>query len=837
MWRRRSRRRASRVVVQQRHYHRDDAGGTQSSGTSTTTPIKTFGPASIGPAAGSLGGTEGTLQILAGQVDINGTTTYDLVNTQTVTTTTTNLLTQSYTITGTQYRHAAATVAPIIDYVHVGDPGTVALTVGNTAAADGFSENLLASLASVTGGISIAAAGPTGEIAAGSSDTTSLRLGFSTASAGTIAGTATVDLTADGGIGGGGDGLGTTALAPQTVAATVTVDNFSNPVFEDVSGAGTFIPGTTAYTLNLGTITQGTGPFVVDLGVLNRTTGPSDVLTGSLSAIGSSAFTNSGLASVGTLAAGQSDIAPEITLATGTTGTISETITLTGTGSNPGGFSASLPAETLTVTGTVAAGTGTITVPPIAPAIADILNGNSINFGAEQLFAIRTQSLDISNIATGTAAALDASVESVSGDANASGPLFGLAPGGTDTSSIKVGLDSSVAGARSGTVALAFVSDGGTLGSVDLPTQDVTVTGTVYREAAAALLPLNAIVHVGDPGTISLPVSNSDPADGYSENLIAMLIGTTGSLGIVGSGPTADIAAGETNTNTLALSFATTQAGTVSGSATVGLTSDGTGIDGLGQTTLAAQVVPVDITVDNYATLGLSSDGNLTSTCADAYVLNLGTATQGAAPLSADLNLANSATGAADWLDGGLNITGSGQFNNALGPVSEITAGTSVDAGTISLETSQTGVFSETIMLSPTDANADGFSDALTARSITVTGTIVPPIGTTEGDVHMVTFDGLYYNFQEVGDYVLTRSTVPGDTFQIQIETAAAPSLGAVSITSEVAAQVGSDVVTFGLGQVSVDGAADPGLSTGDPVQDLASGQLQQLSPSEFRLT
>jgi hypothetical protein len=143
-------------------------------------------------------------------------------------------------------------------------------------------------------------------------------------------------------------------------------------------------------------------------------------------------------------------------------------------------------------------------------------------------------------------------------------------------------------------------------------------------------------------------------------------------------------------------------------------------------------------------------------------------------------------------------------------------------------------------MLSPTDANADGFSDALTARSITVTGTIVPSTGTTEGDVHMVTYDGLHYDFQAVGDYVLTRSTVPGDTFQIQIEAVADPSIAAVSITTEVAAQVGSDVVTFGLnpgGLVSVDGAPDTTLTANDPVQDLAGGQLQRLSPSEFRLT
>jgi hypothetical protein len=165
-----------------------------------------------------------------------------------------------------------------------------------------------------------------------------------------------VDLTSDGGTGPGSiDGLGTTALAPQTVPVDITVGNYANPVFEDVSDTGTFTSGSTASTLNLGAIAQGSGAVTIDLGVLNSTTGPSDVLTGSLQAIGSSAFTNSGIASIGTLAAGQADIAPEITLATGTVGTFSETITLAATGSNPGGYAGVLANQTLTVTGTVVA--------------------------------------------------------------------------------------------------------------------------------------------------------------------------------------------------------------------------------------------------------------------------------------------------------------------------------------------------------------------------------------------------------------------------------------------------------------------------------------------------
>ena len=736
------------------------------------------------------------------------------------------------------YRHASGTVVPVTDYVRVGSPGTVAITVSNTAAADGLSENLLGSLAGVTGAVAIAAAGPTTEIAAGSSDSSSLKLDFSTTAAGTISGTATVDLTSDGGTGSSSiDGLGTTALTPQTVPVSIVVENPATPVFQDVSNVGTFGGSGTAYTLNLGTLTLGSGPLTVDLGLINQTTGPADTLTGTLTATGSSAFLNSGLASIGTLAAGQSDLAPAITLSTGTAGAFAETITLTGTGTDPGGTIA-LPKDTLTVSGIVAP-------PPAPPAVPAVLTTTPINFGTVHVGATEQQTLNITNAATGTAAALDASVQSVSGAATASGSFSGLVPGAENTGGITVGLNTGTAGVQSGNATLAFVSDAGTLGITDLPSGTVAVSGTVYREAAAALLPLMAIVHIGDPGTIALPVGNSDPSDGYSENLIAVLIGASGGLSVAAAGPTGEIAAGDTNSSTLALAFSTTQAGTVSGSVTVGLTSDGgTGadsIDGLGTTALTAQVVPVTISVDNYAAPVLSSNGSLIATGTNSYVLNLGTATEGAASLSANLALGNSATGAADWLDGGFTASGSAQFNNAgLVTVSEIAAGASLAAGDVSLTTNQTGVFTETITLTPTDANAADFSSALTQQSITVTGTIVPPTGTAQGDVHMVTYDGLRYDFQAVGDYVLTRSTAPGDSFQVQIATAAAPALGAVSITTEAAAQVGPDVVSFAIGRnniVWIDGAPDIALNPGNPTQQLGGGQLTELSPTSFRLT
>ena len=216
-----------------------------------------------------------------------------------------------------------------------------------------------------------------------------------------------------------------------------------------------------------------------------------------------------------------------------------------------------------------------------------------------------------------------------------------------------------------------------------LPSPQVTVSGAVYRVAAASIGAVNEIVHVGDPGTVALAVTNTDPADGYSENLIASLAGTTGDIGIAAAGPTGDIAAGASDATTLAVGLSTAAAGTVSGNATVALTSDGgtgTGsLDGLGQTSLAPQTVPVDITVDNYAAAGLSASGIVTDgTNAQGganYTLSLGTLSQGSATPMVDLDALNTAAGPADLLAGSFTESGSNAFTNLLTGFSGVGAG------------------------------------------------------------------------------------------------------------------------------------------------------------------
>ena len=363
-------------------------------------------------------------------------------------------------------------------------------------------------------------------------------------------------------------------------------------------------------------------------------------------------------------------------------------------------------------------------------ATATINTLSPIVFGNVRVGGTDSEALSITNSATAPAEALDVSVGGTSGAVTGSGSFTGLAATSTDASDVTVGLSTLSAGAQNGAVTLNLSSDAGGGVTSPLPSRTLQVSGNVYREATASIAPLpsDIIVHVGDTVSDALSIANTAASDGYSENLIASVTGVSAGL-VTSNLTTGDIAAG-TSSSAIALGISTAAAGGVSGSVTLDLQSDGTGIDGLGALDLGQQTINVNATVDNYAIAALqkvSGAGTLSGDAANGYALDLGTVQLGASAPTISLAALNAATGQADLLEGSFVIGGAdpGAFSDGgFGPFSELAAGQSDTGLNVALNTSQAGTFSETITFDPTGYNASGYSGALAPETLTVTGLV-----------------------------------------------------------------------------------------------------------------
>ena len=558
---------------------------------------------------------------------------------------------------------------------------------------------------------------------------------------------ATLSLSVTNGLGPAPSGQVEVDITPATAGpvlsaptAFVTVDNNqavpgtpAQPEILDPSGVGIFSQSGNAYTIALGTLAAGATltPFVID--IANEAATGANTLFGDITASGSGASFGNGLRPIAGLLPGaqyQITVTPD----NGATGTIDETITFDANQLNNSGYSAVIGPVTLHITGAVEA-----SAVPVINTASPVAIGN-VHLGATALSAI-----SITNAATAPATDLDASIGTASAGVAGTGTLSELVPNATNTTSIQVGLDTTTAGAKSGTVGILFNADTGSGNAGTLTPGSVSVTGAVYRYATASLAPIAMTVHVGDAGTAALSLSNTAPADGYSETLDATLTGTSGAITAT-TGATAAVLAGQTS-NAFTVGFSTAQAGVDTGTATIGVGSDGSSIDGLGQTAEAAVTAPVTVTVDNYAKAAfqnLSGIGTLTVNGNNATI-NLGTLALGTGPATIALGVTNAASGPADLLSGSLSATGSGALTAAgLAAFAGLAAGQSDTAPSVTLDTSTAGQFSETITLQATGSNVSGYSGALPTQTLTIEGNVASlPAPTITAPGSQTVFDGI----------------------------------------------------------------------------------------------
>ena len=259
----------------------------------------------------------------------------------------TSLASQTVNVTGSVFRLAAAsahTPEPVnLGIVHVGDVAQQALSITNTAASDGFSERLNASIGSPTGSATTNSGSFTA-LVPGATNSTSLVVGVSTATAGAKSGTATISLTSNGA---GTSGLANTPLTSQTVNVSATVNNFAVANITKIAGDGALtMNAPNDFTLNLGFTAQGATDLLTELGVANTASAPADSLAGSFTPAAPD-FALTGFGAFNNVAAGATQGGFMVGLDSANVGDFTGTITLQPQSTNPRPFSMNLAPITI----------------------------------------------------------------------------------------------------------------------------------------------------------------------------------------------------------------------------------------------------------------------------------------------------------------------------------------------------------------------------------------------------------------------------------------------------------------------------------------------------------
>ncbi|MBL0087204.1 MAG: choice-of-anchor D domain-containing protein [Ideonella sp.] len=631
---------------------------------------------------------------------------------------------------GSVFRLASASpVAPNpvnFGNVRVGASTDQALTITNTAANDGFSEKLNASIGEATAGVT-SNGGSFALLAAQGSNSTSLHVGLDTSSAGAKNGSATISLVSDGA---GTSNLGQTPLPSQTVTITGGVYNMA-------VGVATPDPIVFANRRVGDAATQA-------LTVANNAAGGgfSEALNASFSGASGAASNNGG--TVLNLAAGSSNAASmNVGLNTGTAGARSGTVTLAyqsdGTGANGNSGLAAIAAGTQTIS--VSGNVYNAAVGNASP--APIVMSRRVN-------DVATQTLTVSNSAAAGlfSEALNAGFSASTGSASHNGGgISNLIAGGSDASAMSVSLNTSTAGAKSGTVTLAYQTDGtgsnghSGLTAIAAGTQTISVSGNVYTAAVGQVLPPTTInfgvVHVGDVvGTIGIAVKNNAAVTALNDQLtgaITLAGGAFSASGNLGAG----LGAGQTDSTSLRVGVNTSAAGVLTGSASVNLSSHNAEMADLllGTTTLDLQAQ-----VNNYANLDIiriPGLGTFTRS-GNVFTLNLGAFALGSGTQSATLNVKNAVSDPADDADGGFCLPGSpcstdGVLDFALGGFSgfhDLQAGHSSGDLTIGFNTLAVGTYEDDIDLNWFGHNANWTQDGLTHYTLRILGTVYDGTGT-----------------------------------------------------------------------------------------------------------
>lgn len=371
-----------------------------------------------------------------------------------------------------------------------------------------------------------------------------------------------------------------------------------------------------------------------------------------------------------------------------------------------------------------------------------VLEKNVIQFGAQRVGGQDSKAIVVTNgaAANGFSERLNASMRSA-GDLRGSGSITGLAAG-ANNQSLRVSLDTSSAGSKSGGAIFSFSSDGsGTsgLGTVALDSQTILVKGNVYAPAVAQFQNSAVdfgIVRVGDRVTRAVSVSNA--AQGVMADHLVGGIDAPGGRFTVTTSRTFDLSGGA-GTN-IGFALDTQQAGAFSGKSILTLRSHNGEMNDL---SLGISLVTLRGTVNQLAkgALKASGDGSF-SQIGNVYNLDFGSFSQGQTSLLSQLSVFNPVTGMADSLKGSWSI-GSGSGFTLDGPFSfdGVQGGNTLNSLAVRLNGDKAGVFDEVLVLKLFSTNAsDPAGRALSDITLHLQGTV---LAVPEPDTYLMLLGGL----------------------------------------------------------------------------------------------
>ena len=666
-------------------------------------------------------GTAGVFAPLAGQA-VSIVNNFDNTRSQ--------LLTITSAAGAAAYNLAAGAATPnpvTLANQRVGGTGTAALTITNAAPAGSFTEGLNASFGAATGAATTNG-GTVSLLAGGASNATAMRVGLDGSSAGAKSGTVQIGFVSDGS---GTSGLGTTALASQTVTV--------NGAFYQTATGALQTPA-----LNFGTVQVGQS-VSQNLVVRNAATGAAGFVEDLNASFGSASGTGAGLisgsGSLSGIAAGSNSSAANgsmtVSVNTAAAGVVNGNIAVNyfsagavnGVSNGLGLLAAN--SELFGVAGTIQASGNVINQ------ASPLVNTPTVNLGAVRVGAAApSAAVSISNVAGAPPqAALNATIASNGGPATASGSFNLLNPGATDSSSLRVGLNTGTAGnftsANAGSATISLVSDASNVGNcapncqLNLAAQSVSVQGKVYAPAVGQLATTTVdfgIVRVGDNvAARNVTVTNAAATAGLNDTLRADLSGIGGPFS--SSGSVAQIGAQASGSITLGL-----------GTGSAGVYSQTGVVSFLSQNPDMADVsagpngsVQVTAQVNNLANAAFDLDAGIgvLKQMGNQYVLDLGNIVVGTL-ISELLRLENRVLGPADDLRGAFDLNAADDFSYiGWDPFSALAAGDAVGGLQIGFTATAVGRIDDTIVFDGWGYNASDPGGLAQSRSLLIRANVI----------------------------------------------------------------------------------------------------------------